>query len=78
MYIYYVIKNKQTMNIQFKLNILNLLGAFFFGFITYTILTGKALEYVHFAGPLNELFCAVATMMLTIMMLITSFEKIRK
>jgi len=28
-------------------------------FVAFTILNGTAAEYVHFAGPLNELGCAV-------------------
>lgn len=36
-----------------------IITAFISFFVAYTILNGTAQQYVHFAGPLNELGCAV-------------------
>lgn len=36
-----------------------IITAFISFFVAFTILNGTAQQYVHFAGPLNELGCAV-------------------
>ena len=66
------------MNIQLKFYPLHFLGAILAGFISYEILSGDALNYVHFAGVANEIGCAVISLTMAILMFVTSFERIKK
>lgn len=59
-----------------QLNIGPLTLALVSGFVALNILNGNALNYVYFAGPENELGCAVIALTMTVLSLFASFEKI--
>jgi hypothetical protein len=65
------------MNIKVNINVLNLIGTILALLVTISIMNGSAQTVVHFADPINEMACALMSMLLTIGLAITSFEKIK-
>lgn len=65
------------MKVKANINILNLIGAIIALLVTISILNGTAQEVVHFADPLNEMATAFCSLMLTIGLAISSFERIK-
>jgi len=65
------------MKVKTSINILNLIGAITAGLVTLSIFNGSAQEVVHFADPLNEMATAFCSLMLTIGLAATSFERIK-
>ena len=59
-----------------QLNIGPFVAALASGFVALNILNGNALNYIHFAGPENELGCAVIALTMTVLSLFVTFEKI--
>jgi hypothetical protein len=47
-----------------------ILTAFISFFVAFSILTGTAQQYVHFAGELNELGCAIIALSMGVLSLI--------
>ena len=52
--VFHLVNNMNKMN---NLKFMVTSGVSFF--VAYSILTGSAQEVVHFAGPLNEIFCFI-------------------
>jgi len=65
------------MKVKTSINILNLIGAITAGLVTLSIFNGSAQEVVHFAGVANEIGTAFCSLMLTIALAATSFERIK-
>jgi predicted amino acid-binding ACT domain protein len=65
------------MKVKVTINILNLIGTIIALFVTMSILNGSAQEVVHFAGVANEIGTAFMSLMLTIGLAYSSFERIK-
>jgi hypothetical protein len=65
------------MYVKFKINLLSLIGACLAGLATLSIFNGSAQEVIYFADPLNEMATALMTTLLTIYLVVLSFEKIK-
>lgn len=61
-----------------KVNKLNLIGAGASAVVCRMTMTGQILDYIQFEDVLNEMFFAFTFGMLTLGLLITSFEKVAK
>jgi len=60
-----------------KVNILRLFGAFTAGFVTYTILSGAAAEFIHFNSAASQLGTALITSMIAVTLTTTSIDRIK-
>ena len=65
------------MKVKVTINILNLIGTIIALFVTMSILNGSAQEVVHFAGVANEIGTAFMSLMLTLGLAVSSFERIK-
>lgn len=61
-----------------KVNKLNLIGALVAAVVCRMTMTGQILDYIQFSDVLGEMFFCLLSGMLTLGLLITSFEKVAK
>jgi hypothetical protein len=65
-------------NINFKINILPLLGAAAALLVTWGTVAGLVQEYVYFADPINEMGFAICAFWLGLILLFSAVEKNKK
>lgn len=61
-----------------KVNVLNLIGALAAAVVCRMTMTGQILDFISFDDVLGEMFFCLLSGMLTLGLLITSFEKVAK